>query len=279
MSTKNSILAGFLFLSFSIFAQDSDSFKDKEFSLFVGQSSTNIINDNLKSDKYAKTSGANWFNLGFNYCKYFNKNLGFLIGLEYSGYKNITEYRGAFWSESTQIDRDGYIYYAVADANYTHTRTVHTGEVPIQLRIQAPVNSSVQFFIDAGFKINFVGSAKNKQEGTFKNKGAYPHTSFDNVYFLIEDEAYYGYKSYKYDKTLSMEPARVNLAYVLGFGIKAKVSDKAFMLFNPAYTMGITDLVSKNNRPDYVDVFGEKKAHSKYLLRQFAIRFGVGFYL
>lgn len=279
MKNKYNILLALLISAASFFAQDSESFKDKEFSIFIGLSNTKIVNDNIFSDKYASSRGTNWINLGFNYCKYFNKNFGFLIGFEYSGYRSITEYKGSFWSESTQVDRDGYIYYAVSDANYTHTRTVQAGEVPIQLRINAPLNSNTQFFIDAGFKINFIGSAKNKQEGTFETKGAYPHTTFDNVYFLIEDDTYYGYKEYKYNTTISMEPSRVNLAYVLGFGIKAKVSEKAFLLINPSYTKSITDVVSKNNRPDYVDVFGEKKAHSKYLLQQFAIRFGVGFYL
>lgn len=279
MSTKNSILAGLLFLSFSFFAQDSDSFKDKEFSLFVGPSITDILNDNIKQDQYANTRGANRLNFGFNYSKYFNKNFGFVLGVEYSGYKNITDYRGSFWSTSTKEDQDGYMYYAVSEANYTDTRIVHMCEIPLQLRVQGNINSKTQFFVDAGIRMDFVVSAKLKQKGTFETKGAYPHSTFDNVYLLIEEEPYYGFKSYYYNSSKDIGTSKANFAYTFGFGVKTAISDKAFIVFNPIYSKTFTDLVFYNSRTDYVDVFGEKKAHSKYLLRQFAIRFGVGFYL
>lgn len=279
MKNKYNILLALLISAVSFFAQDSESFKDKEFSLLIGPSFTDILNDNIKGDQYANTRGANRLNFGFNYGKYFNKNVGFVLGLEYSGYKNITDYRGSFWSASTKEDRDGYMYYAICDANYTDTRVVHMCEIPLQLRVQGNIKGKTQLFLDAGLRVDFVVSAKLKQKGTFETKGAYPHTTFDNVYLLIEDDSYYGFNYSTYNSSKDIGTSKANFAYVLGFGVKTAITDKAFIVFNPIYSKTFTDLVFYNNRTDYVNVFGEKKAHSKYLLRQFAIRFGVGFYL
>ncbi len=72
MTSKKSLILAVLLFSIKYFtAQDTKTFSDKEFSIFGGPAFTNIKNDNLLSDKYASSKGTIWFNLGFNYSKYF----------------------------------------------------------------------------------------------------------------------------------------------------------------------------------------------------------------
>lgn len=265
----------FLFLSFN--AQDNQSFSEKELSIIGGPSFTNIKNDNISSDQYASTKGTNWFNLGINYCKYINKNLGLVIGLEYSRYQNITSYQGAFRSTEKSIDKDGYIYYAVSEANYKDTRTVNCGEVPIALRLQVPVNKTAEFFVDFGVRLNFVASAKIESKGTLNKKGAYPNVNYDNVFILIDNDPYYGYTNNTYNSKIDIPSNRVNISYFIGGGIKTKLSEKSFIIINPCYMKSITDFINKENRPEYVNVFGVKSAYKKFTLTQFALRVGVGF--
>lgn len=260
-------------------AQDNETNSDKEFSILIGPTYGNILSANLQNDKFAETRGTVSGNFGFNFCKYLNKNFGIVFGLEFSGYKNITNYKGAFWATNTTVDRDKYIYYPVVEANYTVTRKVIAGEVPIQIRLKAPINKQCAFFLDAGFKLNFIASAKKVEEGTLKNKGAYPNPNYDNVFILIEDDPYYGFKNYTYNTITDMQPSRVGFSYILGFGIKVDMSEKSFFVFNPTYMRSLTDLTSKSNTVEYANVFGEKSAYTKLTITQFALRLGVGFYL
>lgn len=275
---KNIFILVVLFFSVkTITAQDTKSFPEKEFSLFVGPSFTNIKNDNLLYDKYASSKGANWFNAGLSYCKYFNKNLGFIIGLEYSRYRNVTSYKGAFMSREKSVDPDGYLYYAVSEADYTVTRTVHAGEVPIGLRLQVPITENSSFFIDFGLRLNFIGSAKIVERGTLNKKGAYPNSTFDNVFLYIEDDAYYGFINSTYNTKIDIPVSRVNLGYFIGGGIKAKLSENKYLLVYPTYMNGISDLVKKDATTEYVNIFGEKTPHKKYTLNQMALRIGIVF--
>jgi hypothetical protein len=268
-----------LFLCFlsSLTAQDTKSFREKEFSILVGPSITNIKNDNISSDQYATTKGANWFNFGINYCKYFNKNIGLLIGLEYSRYKNETSYKGAFRSTDKSVDRDGYIYYAVSEADYKDTRTVHCGEVPIGLRLQVPLNKNAEFFVDFGVRLDFIASAKIESKGTLNKKGAYPNPNYDNVFILIDSDPYYPYTNTTYNSKIDIPVNRVNFSYFVGGGIKASLGENSFIVINPCYMKSITDFTNKENRPEYINVFGAKTAYKKYTLTQFALRVGVGF--
>ncbi len=276
---KNLFLALAIVFVTVINAQDNETLSDKEFSLLAGPTFGNITSDNIKNDKYAETRGTISYNFGFNYCKYFNKNFGLVLGLEFSGYKNITDYKGTFWAENTTVDRDKYIYYPVVEADLRVTRKVIAGEVPIQLRINAPLNKQAAFFIDAGFKVNFIASAKKTENGYVKNKGAYPNSNFDNWFLLIENDPYYGFTNKNYQSTIDMQPSRVGFSFVLGFGLKVKMSEKTFFVFNPTYMKSLTDLTSKSNTTEYVNVFGEKSPYTKFILSQIALRFGVGFYL
>lgn len=260
-------------------AQDNKTLPEKEFSLFIGPAFTNIKNDNIEFDQYASPKGTNWFNAGFNYCKYFNRNLGFIMGLEYSMYKNVTRYEGAFRSDEKLVDSDGYLYYAVSEANYKDTRTVHCGEVPLGLRLQVPGNDNFQFFVDLGFRLNFIASAKIEKSGTLNKKGAYPHNVYDNVFIYIENDPYYGYTNTNYSSKIDIPVSRVGLGYFVGGGLKAKLAEYKYIVVNPTYISSLTDFVNKNNRTDYVNVFGGKSAYKKFTLTQFALSIGVVFVL
>lgn len=273
------ILAISLFSAEIIIAQDTKSTPGNEFSLFIGPSITNIKNDNISNDKYASSKGANWLNAGFGFCKYFNKNFGMLLGLEYSMYKNEASYKGAYRSEEKSVDRDGYLYYAVSEADYKVTRTVHCGEVPVGLRLQVPINDKSQFFVDLGLRLNFIASAKVSQKGTLNRKGAYPSSSYDNVFLYIEDDTYYGFTNNTYNMVTDIPVSRVNLGYFIGGGVKAKITDNKYLIVNPSYMNGISDLVKKDGTSDYVDIFGEKTPHKKFTLSQFALRIGIVFEL
>ncbi len=271
------ILAVLLFSVKTITAQDTKSIPEKEFSLIIGPSFTNIKNDNLLFDKYASSKGSNWFNAGFNYCKYFNKYLGFLVGLEYSMYKNVTTYKGAYRSTEKSVDSDGYLYYAVSEADYKDTRTIQCGDLPIGLRLQVPIGSNSQFFVDFGFRLNFIGSAKISQKGTLSKKGAYPNSSFDNVFLYIENEPYYGFTNTNYNSVIDIPVKRIGLGYFIGGGVKAKLSDNKYLIVNPSYMNGITDIIKKDATTEYVNIFGGKTPHKKFTLTQFALRVGVVF--
>jgi hypothetical protein len=276
---KNLFIGVALIASVSITAQDTKSLPEKEFSIFVGPSLTNIKNDNLSSDPYASSKGTVWFNGGINYCSYFHKNVGILLGLEYSRYKNVTAYQGAYRSETKSVDRDGYIYYSVSEANYKDTRTVTTVDVPLGFRLQVPISDKAQFFVDLGIRMNFVGGAKIEQKGNLDKKGAYPYTNFDNLYLYVEEDSYYGYANYNYDSKIDIPVNRVNLSYFFGAGVKAKLTEKSYLIINPTFMKGINDFTSKNSRPEYTNIFGEKSPYKKFILTQFALRVGIGFEL
>lgn len=270
------ILAVLLFSIKTITAQDTKTFPEKEFSFIIGPSFTNVKNDNLLYDQYGSSKGTNWFNLGINYCKYINKNFGFLIGLEYSMYKNVTTYKGAFRSTELSQDPYGNDYYAVSEANYKNTRTIQGADVPIGLRLQVPVGESSVFFVDLGVRLNFVASAKTESKGTMETKGAYP-TNFSNVFFYVEDDSYYGFTNKTYSSETDIPVNRVNLSYFIGGGIKAKIANYKYVIINPAYMSGLNDVIKKDSRIDYVNVFGEKIPHKKYTISQFALRIGIVF--
>ncbi|MBP7809676.1 MAG: outer membrane beta-barrel protein [Bacteroidia bacterium] len=272
------LIISLLSISF-IKAQDNKTLPEKEFSLIIGPSFTNIKNDNIEFDKYASPKGTIWFNAGINYCKCFNKNLGFITGLEYSMYKNVTTYKGAFRSEEKSVDSDGYLYYAVSEANYKDTRTVHCAEVPLGLRLQVPGNDNFQFFVDLGLRLNFIATAKIEKTGTLDKKGAYPHNVYDNVYIYIERDPYYGFTNTTYSSKIDIPVNRLGLGYFVGGGLKAKLAENKYIVINPTYISGITDFVNKSNQSDYVNVFGEKSAYKKFTLTQFALRIGIVFAL
>ena len=274
---KTFILAVVLFLVKVATAQDTKSYSDKEFSLIIGPSLTNVKNDNLESDKYASSKGSVWFNLGIGFCKYFNKNFGFITGIEYSRYSNVTSYRGAYRSDNKSVDKDGYLYYAVSEADYKETRNIHTAEVPLGLRLQVPLNDKAQFFIDFGIRMNFIGSAKVIRNGTLNKKGAYPNNTFDNVFLYIEDDAYLGFTNSSYYSTIDIPVNRINIGYFIGGGVKARLSENKFLLVYPTYINGITDLVKKDSASEYVNIFGEKTPYKKYTLNQIALRIGIVF--
>lgn len=262
---------------FPISAQDTKSFIEKEGIVFIGPTYSNIKSNNLSSDQYATTQGDVWFNLGFSYCKYANKNLGFILGVEYSRFKNITSYKGAFRKEEKYLDADGYYYYPVSEANYTDSRVINTLDVPLGIRLNIPANSNYEFFIDMGLKANFILTSKIVQKGTLNKKGAYPHNVYDNVFLYIEDEPYYGYTNTTYKSDIEMDVNRVNVSYFIGMGLKAKLNENCFLVVNPCYANGINDIVKKDAAKDYVNIFGERTAHQKFTLTQFVLRIGLGF--
>ena len=275
---RKAIILFVLLFSISVLkSQDSKTFREKEFSILFGPSFTNIKNDNLLNDKYGSSKGALWFNAGISYCKYFNKNLGFLLGLEYSKYKNVTTYKGAYRSDEKTVDKDGYLYYAVSEADYKDTRTVNSAEVPLGLRLQVPISKNAEFFVDFGIRLDFIASAKIESKGTLDKKGAYPNINYDNVFFVIENDSYYGFTNSTYSSKIDIPVNRVNMSYFFGGGVKANLGEKSFVIINPCYMMGINDFTNKSSRPEYINVFGEKSPYKKFTLMQLAFRIGIGF--
>jgi hypothetical protein len=270
------ILAVLLFSLKTSMAQDNKSFAEKEGVLFFGPSFTNIKNSNISSDKYASSKGSVWFNLGFNFYKYSNKNMGFILGLEYAKYKNVTAYKGAFRSEIRSIDIDGDPYYAVSEANYTDTRIVNSVDVPLGIRLTSPVGEHAALFVDFGLNVNLILNAKIEQKGTLDKKGAYI-TNYDNVFVYLEEAPYYGYTNTTYNSEIELPVNRINAGYFLGVGVKARLNENFFIVINPTYTNGINDINKKDGTSDYENVFGEKTAHKKFTLTQFVMRIGLGF--
>jgi hypothetical protein len=267
-------LSAFLFLSYA--SAQSEDLNRRELSLIAGPSYNNIKNANIETDEYASSKGTFWFNFGLNYCKYYSKNIGLFIGAEYSRFNNVTDYKGAFKSDSKSIDRDNYIYYAYIEADYKDTRIVHTLDLPLGLRLNLPLSSNAEFFCDLGVKANFVLVGKYRQEGTHKNKGLYPNVNYDNVFLMIEDDSYLGYSNKTYNSEADLRPNRLVVSFILSTGLKAKMTEKSWLIINPMYAHGLTDITSKNKN-EYENVFGEKSPYQKFLLRQFALRVGISF--
>lgn len=273
------ILAVLLFSIKTITAQDTKSYYQKEAIIFLGPSYTNIRSNSLSSDQYANTQGSVWFNLGFSYCKYANKNIGFILGAEYSKYKNVTSYKGAYRKDTKSLDADGYFYYAVSEANYTDTRILNSLDVPLGIRLNTNISEQSFFYLDFGVMGNFILTSKIVQKGTLNKKGAYPHNVYDNVFFYIEDEPYYGFTNTTYNTDIEMPVNRVNASVFLGVGLKAKLNENCFLVINPCYTKGINDITKKDATGDYVNIFGEKTARQKFTLSQFVLKVGLGFEL
>jgi len=181
------ILAVLLFSVKTITEQNTKTFVEKEAIVFLGPSYTNIKSNNLTADQYATTQGSVWFNLGFSYCKYANKNIGFILGAEYAKYKNVTSYKGAYRKDTKSLDADGYYYYAVSEANYTDTRILNSLDIPLGIRLNTDISEQSQFFVDFGIKGNFILTSKIVQKGTLNKKGAYPHNVYANVFFFMKD--------------------------------------------------------------------------------------------
>ncbi len=270
------ILFVLVFFVKTITAQDTKSFPEKEATVFIGPSYSNIKSNSLSADPYASTKGSLWFNLGFDYCSYRSRNFGFIFGMEYSKYNNVTSYKGAFRSDTKSIDIDGDAYYAVSEANYTDSRIVNSLDVPIGLRLQAPISEQSNFFVDFGLRVNLIINAKITQKGTLNKKGAYI-TNYDNVFIYLEDEPYYGYTNTTYSSDIDLPVNRVNIGYFLGIGMRAKLNENYFLVINPCYMNGINDISKKDDAAQYVNVFGEKFAHQKFTLTQFVLRVGIGF--
>lgn len=271
------ILAALIFSANSISAQDNNSQAEKEVTFFAGPSYSTIKNNNIEYDQYASTRGTIWFNIGLDYCKYTGKNLGYILGLEYSKYKNIASYKGAYRSETVSKDVFGDDYYKVSEANYTSSRVVNTVNVPLGLRLRAPISNDGIFFIDGGLILNFIASAKIIEKGNLNKKGAYQHPVYDNVYLYLEEDSYYGYTNAEYNSTIDIPINRVNISYFVGMGIKAKLKENISIVINPTYVGGINDIYKKEAATDYVNIFGEKRAHQKFTLSQFVLRVGIGF--
>jgi hypothetical protein len=259
-------------------AQES-TFTEKELILFAGPAWGKIKNYNIDKDQYASVKNSTGVNAGLNYCKYFNKNFGINFGLEFNQFKNTATYKGTYRSDKESVDEDGYIYYQTIVVDYKDVRTINLIDIPVNLRMQVPVSPTIQLFIDAGLKLNLVLSSKFKQNGTYETKGTYPNPNYDNVFLVIEDDAYYGFKESTYNVNQDLQANRANYSFCVGGGIKAKVSDKTFILINPSYMLGLNNIMSKNGSTEYENIFKEKSASDPFKLSQFVLKFGIGFNL
>ncbi len=272
-----SVLASSLFIT-TLNAQESN-FTEKELTVFAGPAWGKIKNFNLDKDKYASVENSTGVNAGLNYSKYFNKNFGINFGIEFNQFKNTATYKGTYVSEERSVDRDGYFYYATAVVDYKDIRIINLIDIPLNLRMQVPVSPSIQFFVDAGLKLNLALNSKFKQNGTHESKGTYPHAVYSNVSYVIEDDVYYGFKETTYNLDQDLEANRANYSFCVGGGIKAKLNDKTFILINPSYMLGLNNVMSKNGSKEYKNIFNEKTASDPFKLSQFVLKFGVGFNL
>ncbi|MGZ3883161.1 MAG: outer membrane beta-barrel protein [Bacteroidia bacterium] len=276
---KNSlIIAVLLFVTPQcIFSQGNESFTKKEVSVILGAGNGAIKNDNIKNDVYATTpkSGISP-NFGINYAYYFKKNVGINFGLEFNQFKSTTYYKAVYRSTQTTTDRDGYLFYRQVEADYTDKRTLSTLDIPLALRLQS-YNENFQVFADVGMKFNIRLNSKFEENGSFANKGVYPIQNYPNQYALIENNGYYGYSSTKYAVSHDLGDKAINYALFVGAGIKVKLKDNAFVLINPAYMFGLSDIISTNKQTTYTTIAGDALPYQKFTLSQFVLRLGIGF--
>lgn len=269
-------IAAILFTSL-IQAQVKDSPTENEFSLFAGAIQSNIISDNIKNDKYADSRGKLGYNLGINYCYYFNNFLGINFGAEYNAYQNSTTYKGFFRSETNTVDRDNYIYYPTVDVNYTDTRTINAIDIPINLRINAALNQNFAWYLDLGIRLNAIIINKLNENGYLSKEGSYPYPNTDNVFLLIENDFYLGFTTTKYpDVTKQIDSKGIGTSFQLSTGFKANIRDNTFLLVSGHYMTGKSD-VGPKSPTDYQNVFGEKSTYAPFRLFQAGLKVGIGF--
>lgn len=214
-------------------------------------------------------------NTGVSYTKYFGKIFGLEVGLEYTNYKNITEYRGSFRSESRKFDPDLYSYFPVAECNYTETRKVQALEIPFLFKLNLPVDyKHIDFFLNVGAKVNFIFNSKLTRNGTYAYKGAYP-TQSENVYVVIENDDYLGFYSKDYKSTVDMPTRLVNYGIMINGGFKFKLIDTYWISLSPYYFIGLNDIIKKDYRGDYTNVFNESSPYKITRLVQGGIKLGL----
>lgn len=260
----------------SMMSQDTK----KEISLILGAGAGGIKNDNIKSDAYATSAGNSVSpNLGLNFAYYFTKHIGLNIGLEYNQFKSTTYYKAVYRSDQTFTDPDGYLYYKQVEANYTDKRTLNTLDVPLALRVQS-YNENFQAFADLGMKFNIGINSKFTEVGESSNKGVYPiKNAPPGVYDLIENLAYYGYTTTKYNFTHDLGNKSLNYSLYVGAGVKVKLQKNAFLLVNPAYLLGLSDIISSDRQTDYTTIAGDKLPYQKFTISQLSLRVGICFAL
>ncbi len=250
----------------------------EELVLFAGPIRADIQCDNIQNDKYADSRGSNTFNLGLAYCFYLTRNLGINFGAEYNQYKNTVDYRGAYRSETSTVDRFNYIYYPTVNSNYTETRKLDAIDIPINLRFCSAFSDKFEWFMDLGIRLNAVITNKLTQEGVHKKMGSYPNANYDNVFLVIENDPFYGYNTTTYSGApKAIDSKELGYSIMICIGFKAKFSENLGLMVSTYYVKGQSD-VGPKNQEDYKNIFGEKSPYTKFTLQQMGFRTGIVFY-
>jgi hypothetical protein len=250
------------------------NYNKKDVLFFAAPVYADLLNESRKKDPYAITSGSLSFNVGFNYCVYFNKYWGFNWGIEYSNYQNTTLYKGTFWGKDTLHNKSG-TYYPVQECNYTEKRMIGAVEVPLLARYRNNNGKGyVSFFADAGLKIHIVAVSQFTQKGTSESKGAYPSYYQNNLFVLFSNYSSYGFELRTFDKKEDMKVEKLGLSLFFTTGIKAKLTEFSDLVVSPAYLYALSDL-TKSEKEEYENVFGEKIGYKPLKYSQMGLRVGV----
>lgn len=246
----------------------------RELSFFGGPAYSDINNSNIKGDPYANAHGHLALNAGVNYYLPLTKNFGYSFGLEYNSFKKTTEYKGYFQANQTKTNNGG-IYYPLVEANYSQVLSIQALDLPMCLRLQGEVMKNIVLFFDGGVKLNAILSYKSTLNGDYNKKGLYLTTA-SNQFYLVENYPSLGFTNTRYNNiSEKVESTKVGLSYLLSCGVKAKTSERTFISVTCNYMVGINDLNSKTDEK-YINVFDERRDHTKYTLFQTAIRVGFG---
>jgi hypothetical protein len=280
---RKTLLFIFLFAAFfSIKAQipwrvakDTQSvFNKKDIMFFASPVLADLTNSSRAHDPYAITSGSLNFNLGFNYCIYFKKRIGFNWGIEYSNYLNTTLYKGAFRLKDPVKDKYGDLYLPIRECDLKEKRMIGAVEIPLLIRYRS--NSGMDrtsFFIDAGVKTHIVAVSKFKQEGFIESKGAYL-VGYTNLFGVLENDPSAGFVKTTYDKKDDMKVEKMGFSLFFSAGVKAKLTEFSDLVVSSTYLYALTD-ITRNDMDDYVNVFGEKSDYKPMKYSQMGLRVGV----
>jgi hypothetical protein len=213
--------------------------------------------------------------LGFNHCNYFHTNVGFNWGLEFSQYGNTTLYRGAFRKEEAIKDKDGYYYLPIMECDYEEKRKVGAVEIPLLVRYRSNAGlGRASFFADAGAKAHLIAYANVKKEGTLESKGAYLLNGTNHFYLLDERDPSYGFQPKFYDQKEDLKWNKTGLSLYFAAGVKAKLTEFSDLVLSASYLHAMSDL-TKNDKEEYENVFGEKSKYTPTKYAQMGLRVGV----
>jgi hypothetical protein len=254
--------------------QDTESIHKKEFTIILGPTYADLPNQSRQNDKYAVSTGSVSFNVGFNYYTKIKGSFGINFGLEFSQYKNLTKYEGAYQAADKSVDRDGNTFYAYRDAHYMEKRTIDAVEIPLLLRYKSAISKHSYWFIDAGVKGHIVALSELKVEGTLEKRGAYPHPYYTNVFYVIQDDPYYDYTKKSYSVKEDMKVSKFAYSLMASIGIVTRLSDNVWFMLSPSYINCRTDL-TKSEKDEYENIFQQKSEYKPTIFYQIGLRTGL----